>query len=233
MAFMKGLLFDVCGTLLVYGDMKNAWDNWLDTAYHHFKNSGFDCDRERFAHLCDGLFSRPQPPPSNDGLTYYERRLQAFCKDIGHNMTKTELSDTAMATVRSWADSMHPDPDCEAVLEKLSLRHKMAIISNFDHPPFIEMVVQQYHLGQYFAEIIISSQVGCAKPDKAIFDLALKKLNLPASETAHVGDSMNDDIQGARNAGVFPVLIQRTPETGEVQQDYVKDADQGKLQQYM
>jgi FMN phosphatase YigB (HAD superfamily) len=53
----------------------------------------------------------------------------------------------------------------------------------------------------YLQTIIDSAVVGVRKPDPAIFNLALKTLDVPASETAFVGDSFERDIVPAKALG--------------------------------
>jgi putative hydrolase of the HAD superfamily len=56
--------------------------------------------------------------------------------------------------------------------------------------------------------VIDSAVAGVAKPDPAIFGLALDALRVPASGTVlHVGDSLRYDVAGAQNAGLQPVHL--------------------------
>ena len=56
--------------------------------------------------------------------------------------------------------------------------------------------------------VIDSAVVGVAKPDPAIFGLALDALSVPASGTVlHVGDSLRYDVAGALAAGLQPVHL--------------------------
>jgi len=56
--------------------------------------------------------------------------------------------------------------------------------------------------------VIDSHVVGVAKPDPGIFDHGLRALpGIDRSRVAYVGDSVTMDIHGARNAGLFPVLL--------------------------
>ncbi len=56
--------------------------------------------------------------------------------------------------------------------------------------------------------VIDSAVVGVAKPDPAIFGLALDALGVPASGTVlHVGDSLRYDVAGALAAGLQPVHL--------------------------
>ena len=55
--------------------------------------------------------------------------------------------------------------------------------------------------------VLDSGVVGVAKPDPAIFRLALDALGVAAEHTLHVGDTPAADVAGARAAGVHPVLV--------------------------
>jgi putative hydrolase of the HAD superfamily len=55
--------------------------------------------------------------------------------------------------------------------------------------------------------VLDSSVVGVAKPDPGIFAIALARLGVDAARTIHVGDTPAADVEGARAAGVTPVLV--------------------------
>ena len=56
---------------------------------------------------------------------------------------------------------------------------------------------------------IISGAVGLKKPDKAIFDLAKKQMKLSGKKTYYVGDSFENDVLGAKNAGWQTIWLNR------------------------
>jgi putative hydrolase of the HAD superfamily len=56
---------------------------------------------------------------------------------------------------------------------------------------------------------ITSAQAGAAKPDRAIFRAALAAAGVPASAAVHAGDSLREDVEGARAAGIEPILVVR------------------------
>ena len=99
-------------------------------------------------------------------------------------------------------------PDVARVLQLLrSARYKLAVISNW-----------QCGLAHFCAElgiageldhIIASAEVGIAKPDPGIFMETCRRLGVGRDRVLHVGDSVVDDIEGARNSGMRAVLIQR------------------------
>ena len=61
--------------------------------------------------------------------------------------------------------------------------------------------------------IIISEEIGFRKPAPEIFHAALEALHCRAEEVVLVGDSEQTDIQGAKAAGMFPVLRRYAGET--------------------
>jgi putative hydrolase of the HAD superfamily len=98
------------------------------------------------------------------------------------------------------------------VLETLSALQKrglaLDVISNFDSR-LIE-ILQGLGMADCFEEVFISSRVGHAKPARQIFETALKRHKLAPSEAMHVGDSEENDLCGAANAGIMGVLINRS-----------------------
>ena len=56
-------------------------------------------------------------------------------------------------------------------------------------------------IDRYFETIIVSCEVGFAKPSPVIFEHASKRLAIAPGQILHVGDSLAEDIAGARAAG--------------------------------
>jgi putative hydrolase of the HAD superfamily len=56
---------------------------------------------------------------------------------------------------------------------------------------------------------LASAEVGAAKPARAIFAAALELAGAGAEDAWHVGDTIEADVEGARAAGLTPVLIDR------------------------
>jgi 2-haloacid dehalogenase len=58
-------------------------------------------------------------------------------------------------------------------------------------------------IGTYFAGMVISEEVGAAKPDGRIFDAAFQRMNNPKKqEVLMVGDSLSSDIKGGSDYGI-------------------------------
>jgi putative hydrolase of the HAD superfamily len=63
-----------------------------------------------------------------------------------------------------------------------------------------------------FGGIAISGEVGAVKPEPGIFDFALSALGVDAASAVMIGDSLENDIAGARAAGITSVWLNRTGE---------------------
>lgn len=83
----------------------------------------------------------------------------------------------------------------------------MAVLSNF--PTYLHDVLERFDLTHFFDFVVVSAEVGMAKPDPRIFDLVAQKAKRPRHRLLYVGDHIGDDIEGARGAGMDAVLIDR------------------------
>jgi len=79
------------------------------------------------------------------------------------------------------------------------------IVSNFDQR--LRRVLRELDVHHLFHAIVLPADVGAAKPDRAIFDAALKRLGLGGDQVAYVGDHAALDIEAARCAGLRAVDV--------------------------
>src|SRR5690606_31963125 len=107
----------------------------------------------------------------------------------------------------------HPRPwrvfdDVEPVLADLERRGlRRAVGSNWDHR--LHVLLERLGLKRRFDFVLTSAEAGWRKPHPRIFALALEALDVPAERVAYVGDSYDDDVLGARDAGMVPFLLNR------------------------
>jgi len=99
-----------------------------------------------------------------------------------------------------------PFPDALPALEALRER-VVVVVSNWDCslPDWLEPAGLLEHVDA----VVTSAQVGVAKPGRGIFEKALELAGARPGEAVHVGDSLDNDVAGARAAGIRPVLVAR------------------------
>ena len=101
-----------------------------------------------------------------------------------------------------------PYPETLAVLQALQTAgYELGIISNFDSRLF--SVLRGLGLAGFFSTVTISSLAHAAKPSTSIFRLAIEKHAIEPHEAVHIGDSVRDDVKGARTAGLHALLLDR------------------------
>ena len=93
-------------------------------------------------------------------------------------------------------------------LKRLGIR--LGVISNFDSRLYD--VLRACKLDHFFDSVHISTRVGAAKPDRAIFLAALNYHRIEPGQAWHVGDSLREDVEGARAAGLRAFLVDRRGE---------------------
>jgi putative hydrolase of the HAD superfamily len=97
-------------------------------------------------------------------------------------------------------------PDVGPTLAKLQAAgYRLGVLSNRDHP-FADYM-RTLGLAQYFDVIMAAGEVNIWKPDRRVFWQALERIDVSAAQSIYVGDNYYADIEGARSAGMTPILI--------------------------
>ena len=131
--------------------------------------------------------------------------------------------DNTMAALHMWELFKHSYfdslfPDTLPVLQLLRERGvPMGVVSNYG--AHLIYTLYKLNIYDYFKFVIVSSLVGVAKPDLGIFELAISKAETTPDQLLYVGDNVTDDIEGARQAGIDAILINRpgrTPATAPI-----------------
>lgn len=121
-------------------------------------------------------------------------------------------------------------PEVPGVLGELkSLGYELGVISNFD-TRFFE-IFRGLKLDQYFDSITISSLARAAKPSPKIFQYALDQHAIDPEDAVHIGDSVREDLDGARQAKLRGILIDREEKGPSGQESVVRSLEEiiGKL----
>ncbi len=98
-------------------------------------------------------------------------------------------------------------PEAPAVLDALSAKYELGIISNFDGR--LRTVLRDLGVADRFRHWVISSEVGADKPSPWPFQRALEMAGVAADEAMHVGDSPVEDWDAASAAGMQVLRLHR------------------------
>ena len=94
-------------------------------------------------------------------------------------------------------------------LERLAGSHAMALVTNGAACLQREKLAAS-GLTDRFEVVIVSADVGVAKPDSTIFEHALSELGVRRDRAVMVGDSIAKDVDGALAAGLDAVWVNRS-----------------------
>ena len=64
-------------------------------------------------------------------------------------------------------------------------------------------------IATFFSVVLTSEDAGYDKPDPRFFEIGCKMIKLKNTELWYVGNRYHEDVVGARNAGITPVLVER------------------------
>jgi putative hydrolase of the HAD superfamily len=106
-------------------------------------------------------------------------------------------------------------PDAEPALRGLRERGMLLLaVSNWDCS--LSAVLERCGLGELLDGVVTSAEVGASKPDPAIFRAALERAGSEPDQALHVGDTPEEDLAGARAAGIRALLIDRSGDGGDI-----------------
>lgn len=99
-------------------------------------------------------------------------------------------------------------PDTVPTLRKLCGRYPLGLLTN-GVSDLQRRKIAGSGVGHYFSEILISGEVGARKPDRLVFDTLLARLRTAPDRALMIGNSLATDVQGAHNAGMRTVWVNR------------------------
>ena len=183
----------------------------------------------------EGYVEDLAPYSTNGVLTVekaHETLLESLHTHISQNInypTEEELAKFRRENARETAEALNldaptdvlaevlgrrlvfrPYPESEEVIENLlELNIPLYVVSNWDVA--LERVLEELGWIRYFDGIVASAKVGSEKPERAIFEEALRLAGLAErrDRVVHVGNDPVSDVRGAVSAGIDAVLIDR------------------------
>ena len=87
----------------------------------------------------------------------------------------------------------------------------IGIISNWSER--LPVLLDGLGIGEFISFVVTSAEMKVEKPERAVFERALFRAGVPASEAIHAGDHLQRDVAGALGAGLNAVHIDRSAES--------------------
>lgn len=203
---IKGIIFDYGGTLDTGGDhwSEVIWEAWCKAGVVAGKSEF----REVYVYAERELARTLHILPHHDFHDLLDIKMQIELQrlsGLGHfapadvEEKAKEIAGICYASARESVERAKP------VLESLSKRYPMVLVSNFYGN--VGTVLKDFGIDGYFKKIIESAVVGVRKPDPRIFTLGVEALGLKPGEVLVFGDSYSKDIIPAEKAGCQAIWL--------------------------
>ena len=145
----------------------------------------------------------------------FPEQIGIFVENISPGLEQRLEAPTLAEISRVYADSFldYPPPAHENAVDVLRSVHDMGLsiglISNTGMTPGATFRTYLANTGMldYFDTLTFSDEVKMSKPGKEIFLTTLRSLGVAPWETVHVGDSVSNDVAGAKKCGIRTVWI--------------------------
>ena len=185
---MATIYFDLDGTLTTYGeDFRELFDRAVP---EEVSDKVYDA---YVSEILENLNEKREDPY----LKAFEAIIQRFDLDF-------DAERVAEKYIEIEVNSTQPLDNMKDLLEKLSESHKLGILTNGDGR-VQRLKIEKNNLDSLVDEIIVSNDFGYRKPEKEIFEEA--KNRLPSENHIFVGDTFDEDVKPAKEAGFKTVYI--------------------------
>ncbi|WP_227318344.1 pyrimidine 5'-nucleotidase [Cedecea davisae] len=125
------------------------------------------------------------------------RRFEGWAERL--SVPSAELNDAFLSAMAEICALL---PGAVSLLNALKGKAKLGIITN-GFTALQQIRLERTGLRDYFDLLVISEQVGIAKPDRRIFDYTFEQMGQPPRDRVlMVGDTAESDILGGINAGI-------------------------------
>jgi putative hydrolase of the HAD superfamily len=218
---IRAVIFDL-GNTLVYFD--GRWPQVLTQADKELaqalQENGFDLEAEVVERLFGERMVAYRQTREDDLVEHSTAAiLQGVMDELGYPQVPEEVLRHVLA--RLYAVSQKhwiPEPDAVTTIQSLSERgYLLGVVSNAGDDADVQTLVDKVGIRHCLDFIVSSAAFGFRKPDPRIFRFALDCWDLPPEEVAMVGDTLEADILGANQAGLFSIWLTRRVDQAAVQ----------------
>ncbi len=224
MARYTDLFFDLDNTIW---DFTKSSLRALDAVYKEFKLNKYFNSFEDFVTQYKQLNNKLWDQYRKGEISKDTLSVVRFLYLLEGRTENLQLS-TVQQMASKYLAVMTEQPDLEpGAFEVIKALYEKGYRINIISDGFFEVQILKLKtakLSSFIAHLITAEEVGVLKPDKKLFEYALNKANANKETTLVIGDDYQNDILGAKNAGIDQVFYNKfsVPEDSlEIKPTYV------------
>ncbi len=212
---VKGIVFDVNGTLIDihtnewHDDVYRVISNVL--SYQGIKLSPSVVKDLFFRIIKEQKLASGERQAEFDVVELFRQIVAQHASDVTRAMAPQKRAQLPefLAEVHRAASLVRLQlyPGVLSTLQQLHTRYALAIVSDAQ-TAYAVPELNTVGLAAFFDPIVVSGDFGYRKPDVRLFELALSRMGLAASEVVFVGNDLYRDVHGPQKLGMKTVLFQ-------------------------
>jgi 2-haloalkanoic acid dehalogenase type II len=215
MGDVDAVTFDFYDTLARHASGQGRGAMLMD----YFRAEGITCDAWEHKVLYDVF----EPHATEYSPDYTEEHKQLYYAALAERLfrrlnVRNAEGGAAKHAAKLWRllgpASLAIFPEVRDVIARLKAAgYPLAVVSNWQCG--LRNFCVELGIAHDFDHVIASAEVGYAKPAPEIFYEACRRLGAAPERVLHVGDSLTDDIDGGRAAGLKTLWVRRDQAAGE------------------
>ena len=161
------------------------------------------------------IYSKEKKVPLEQAKQYIFKEYEKIGKnrkewyDIDWWFKKFELNENWQNLLNNYKNTIQLYPETIEILEKLSKKFELIIISNAKRE-FVEIQLEETYLKSYFKHVFSSlSDFSTVKKLPTVYRDILNLLNIQPHEIVHVGDSKEFDYESPQKIGIKSFYLNR------------------------
>jgi len=205
MSRIKCIGFDLYNTLINL-DNQN-WKEMIESTFPILENLGYQGSFETYYTIWDDIFWGWRAYREDNHI---ELKSEIWWREILNRLNIDFDEDVISQIIRKSHETFRTQiflyPEVEEVLSGLKKNYYLACISNVSDGDLAREDMGIFGILHFFDSVVMSSDLGIRKPSPEIFEQVLTELKLRNSEMIFIGDTLYDDIQGAKAAGLLKAI---------------------------
>jgi putative hydrolase of the HAD superfamily len=212
---VKAVLFDMFDTLMLIEKDHAFYSPAVKSMHTYLAQNGvqvsFAAFRDAYIKARDALYEEADQKMEEP---HFDFRVKNALQILGYT-TEAQSSLVQGATdafCQEFMTYVRIDDNTTPVLKDLQAQYRLGVVSNFAIPECVTKLLAKHELSDFFDVVIVSAAVNKRKPSPEIFKIALEKLQLQPAQTVFVGDTVDADVKGGKDAGMKTVYLERRPQ---------------------
>ena len=189
----KAIIFDLYGTLVgnfsrqVYDQVQVQMAKVLSVSYPKFWQTAVTLKDRSL-----GEFT-------------FAENIEEICRRLNVKVDKTQIEKTFVLHHEFTRNSLIPEPEVLEGLDRLKRSGLLLeLITNCNSS--VPMLFPQSPLAKYINIPVFSCDEHLKKPTRRIYEIACERLNVKPHECIYVDDGSNEELTGAAEVGMYPIL---------------------------